>query len=107
MAEQSVPSSRPDLRYVDRENVSETLVDSLEQVSFDGATARIELVVYRVDKPKPGGKMTGQKVTACRLVLSLSSLMEITNRLNMFLKGLQQQEVIQPLPKTPPSTKMN
>ena len=84
----------PQLVYVDRPEISETLVDSLEKLFFDGFSARIELVVNRLDHPQPPKPPTGQKVTASRLILSLPSLVNLAQQLNGFVMGLQQQGII-------------
>ena len=58
------------LTYVNRPEISETYVDSLHLMSFDGKAVKIEFVVHRLDEPKPPKPPSGQKTTAARLVLS-------------------------------------
>ena len=55
------PPAQPgklNLVYVDRPEVPETFVDSLQRTVIDGVHARMEFVVNRLDDPKP---------PACRL----------------------------------------
>ena len=53
MAQQPNAPQGPKLRYVDRQDVSETFVDSLEKFVFDGTTLRLEFVINRFDEPNP------------------------------------------------------
>src|SRR5262249_2250070 len=88
------PPSAATWVYVDRPEVSETFVDSLEKISFDGTSIRVELTVNRLDSPQSAGVSTGRKVTACRLITSPSGLLSIAGALNNLIASLQQQGIL-------------
>jgi hypothetical protein len=98
------PSSAATWTYLDRPEVSETFVDSLEKITFDGTSIRVELTVNRLDSPQSPGISTGRKVTACRLVTSPSGLLSIAGALNNLIANLQQQGILK-IAGTPPSEK--
>ena len=95
------PSSAATWTYLDRPEVSETFVDSLEKISFDGTSIRLELTVNRLDNPS--GASTGRKVTACRLITNPSGLLSIAGALNNLIGSLQQQGILK-IAATPAST---
>jgi len=85
----------PKLVYVDRPEVSETCVDSVEKVIFQDGLVYIELVVNRLDMSlQPGITPTGKKCTACRLVLSAPAFMTLVSNLTLAVDGLGQQSLI-------------
>src|SRR5262249_22095068 len=88
------PPSAATWSYVDRPEVSETFVDSLEKISFDGTSIRLELTVNRFDSPHSTGVWTGRKVTACRLITNPSGLLSIAGALNNLIASLQQQGIL-------------
>jgi hypothetical protein len=82
------------LTYVDR---SEIAVDSLEKSIFDGQTVRIEFVVNRIKPAVPPAPMTGEKYTACRLVMPIIGFSDFAAKVNGLLNALIQQGTIQQL----------
>ena len=88
------PPSASKWTYVDRPEVSETFVDSLEKINFDGTSIRMELTVNRLDNPQPSGVPTGRKLTACRLITSPAGLLSIAGALNNLIANLQQQGIL-------------
>jgi hypothetical protein len=77
----SAPAKGPQIRYVDRPEVSETFVDSFNMLFFDGTTLRIECCATRFDEPKPPGPPTGKKYPVARLVLSPNAITELMNQM--------------------------
>jgi len=82
------------IRYIDRLDVSETFVDSLGLVTFDGQVARIELCVTRVDPPNPPKKITARKYPACRLAMTPDGFIGLYNALDNLIKGLEAQGLV-------------
>jgi hypothetical protein len=88
------PPSASTWAYVDRPEVSEIFVDSLEKIRFDGSSIRMELTINRLDNPQPSGAAVGRKVTACRLITSPAGLLSIAGALNNLIANLQQQGIL-------------
>lgn len=82
------------ISYVDRPEVSEAFADTIEKMSFDGQTLRIELCVTRMDDPKPPHPPTGRKYTACRLVLPPIAALDLLNKLQQLVVMLEQQGIV-------------
>lgn len=79
------------LTYVNRPEISETCVDGLHVMTFDGVAVKIELVVHRFDEPKPPGSPSGQKITAARLVLSPKAAEALLKGLSQIAAAVQQE----------------
>lgn len=94
------------LAYVDRLEVPETFVDSLEKALFDGVSLRLEFVVNRIDAPQPPRSPTGKKITACRLIMTPQGFLSMFGQLQTMVAGLQHQGVLQQV-QTPAQAKMN
>jgi hypothetical protein len=89
--------SQPSLTYVDRPEVSETFVDSLRGVIFDGMNLRLEFVVNRFDEPRPPNPPTGTSITVCRIVIPLPGTMGMIGQLNGLIANLQTQGLLRPI----------
>ena len=83
------------IQYIDLPDVSETFVDSVGKMIFDGQTARIELCVTRMNEPHPPDPPTARKYPACRLALTPKAFLDLYNQLHKLVNILQQQGVIQ------------
>jgi hypothetical protein len=85
------PSNRVllNLTYVDRCEIAETFVDSMERCTFDGAAMRMEFVINRLDEPKPPHAPTGKKYTACRLVMMAAAVPHFVKQLNKMMVLLE------------------
>ena len=92
------PSGPPKLTYVDRPEIGETFVDSIARVTFDGATLRLEFAVNRMDDVRPAAQQTGRAVTACRLVLPATGMLDLFGRLSTLINALQTQGVLRTTP---------
>ena len=82
------------ISYVDRPEVAETFVDTVEKLSFDGQTLRMELCVTRMDDPNPPHPPTGRKFTACRLVLQPLAVLDLADKLQQLVAMLEQQGIV-------------
>jgi hypothetical protein len=91
------------LTYVDRPDVGETYVDSLERIHSDGPTVRIELVVNRIGAPTAPGPATGQRHTAARLVLPITGFPDFVSKVNGLMNTLVQQGTLK-APQIAPAT---
>jgi hypothetical protein len=91
----------PQIRYVDRPDVSETFADSIRGLSFDGQTMRIEFCSVRIDPFNPTEAPTGRQYPVCRMVLTPNAGIELFNRLQQIVKALEKSGAVH---RTPPST---
>jgi len=100
------PIAPPKLTYLDRPEVGETFVDSVARVTFDGATLRLEFAVNRLDDVRPPAQQTGRAVTACRLVLPASGMLDLFGRLSNLMNALQSQGALKvtPAEREPPAS---
>jgi hypothetical protein len=89
--------AQPQLKHVDRVDVSETFVHSLRRLNFDGANLQMEFVVHRIDDPHPPAPLTGTMVTTCRLVMPLPGAIGLLHSLSAIAQGLSDQGIIQPV----------
>jgi hypothetical protein len=83
------PAASPRIQDVDVPSISETFVDAVRGMMFDGQSVRMELCVTRMEEPKNGsGELTGKRQTACRVVLPLSAALELSSKLGSVLTTL-------------------
>ena len=80
----------------DDPTVKETYADGVGLIVIHSGTARLALTVSRADEPKPNrkGPPTGQKVIAARLVMPLSGLADLYNKLDQLMNGLAQEGLV-------------
>ncbi len=90
-------------KFVDNPSLSETFVDSIHHVFFDGHTLSVELCVTRIDEFKPPNPPTAKRYPVCRLVLTPQAMVQLSNNLQQFMSALEQQGLIKKEPqiKTP------
>jgi hypothetical protein len=88
----------------------ETFADSVEKISFDGQSWRVELCVTRMNEPRPP-IISGRKYPACRLVLTPNAGIDLANKLKVIVELMEKQGLIKQVPATnltvPPGTKPN
>jgi len=89
------------IRYVDRPEISETFVDSLGVVTFDGIT-RLELCVTRLDPPNPPDQPTAIQSPVCRIVMTPEATVVLYNQLQNIMNLLQQAGVVTKQEGQPP-----
>ncbi len=81
------------IRYVDCPDVSETFVDSLGIVTFDGNT-RLEFCVTRLDPPKPDEPPTAGRYPVSRIVMTPETTVTLFNQLQNIMNMLQQAGLV-------------
>lgn len=99
-----LPPGVPKPTYVDRPDLMETFADTLETFNTDGETLRMEFCVDRLDarSMEHGGKPNATKHPVARIVMPLSTAVEMMNRLNgLFTSMAAQQNKGQSLPGLP------
>jgi hypothetical protein len=89
------------IRFEDRPEVSETFVDSLQAIHFDGQSMRLTLCTTRYEPAKSGNPSTGVRVPACRLVLTPHAALDLFNKLQQVMKHLESAGVVTKEPITP------
>jgi len=87
------------LRYIDREDLTETFADSISGVVFDGQTLRIEFAVTRLDEVKPNTPITGRRYPTCRIVLPPAAAVDLINRMQQIATALTQAGVTKSAPR--------
>jgi hypothetical protein len=84
-----------ELRYEDRPELNETFADTVQRMTFDGRTLRIEFCAVRMDDPEPKAKKrTGKSVPVSRIVLDLDGAVDMLNKMNSLQAALQNSGVI-------------
>lgn len=89
------------IRYIDRPEISETFVDSLGVVTFDGNT-RLELCATRLDQPKPPDPPTARQYPVCRIVMTPEATVVLFNQLQNIMNLLQQAGLVTKQEGQPP-----
>jgi hypothetical protein len=78
------------IKFVDLPEMKETFADSVNSVSFDGQTLRIEFGVTRFDQAQSQKPTSGRRYPACRMVLTRGAAMEMINRLQQMATAITQ-----------------
>lgn len=93
-----------DLRYEDRPELVETFADTVQRMTFDGRTLRVEFCVVRMDDPDAKAKKrTGKSVPVVRLILDLDGAVDMFNKMNNLQAALQNRGVITAAPRPAPA----
>jgi hypothetical protein len=92
-------------RYIDRPDCTETFADSINNLSYDGQSLRIEFGITRVDEMKANTPVTGRRYPACRLVLSPAAAVDLINKIQQVAAALVQAGVVKSTPTTPNANK--
>ncbi|HYC45034.1 MAG TPA: hypothetical protein VED01_06065 [Burkholderiales bacterium] len=90
MAEQAEPK----IQYTDRPELDETFVDSVRQVTFDGATIRAELCVTRAEQTARGAALSMRRYPAARLVIRPDAAVDLFIRLQQLIAHMEKQGII-------------
>ena len=90
----------PQIRFIDRPDVSETFADSIHGLSFDGQTMRIEFCSIRIDPFNPPEAPAGRQYPVCRMVLTPNAGIELYNRLQQIIKALEKSGAVHRAPPT-------
>ena len=86
------------ISYVDRPEISETYADSIEKISFDGQSWRLEFCITRMGELIPPNTLPGKKFPCCRLVLSVNTGLDLANKMQGLIAILKQQGVLKEMP---------
>ena len=89
------------IHYVDRPEISETFVDSLGVITFDGNT-RLELCATRLDLPKPPDPPTAKRYPVSRIVMTPEATVAVFNQLQNIMNLLQQAGLVTKQEGQPP-----
>lgn len=94
-------SERPSatIQYLDRADMEETFADSINRLSHDGQTLRIEFGITRFDDVKAGAPITGRRYPACRLVLPPAAAVDLINRMQQIGAALTKAGVVKAAPR--------
>ena len=91
----------PQIKFVDRPEVTETFADSVRSLGFDGQTMRIEFCSVRMDPPASPENRTGRQYPTCRMVLTPNAAIDLYGRLQQIIQALEKSGAIQRTPPTP------
>ena len=94
VATQSPDQPRVTIRYFDQPECAETFSDSINGVSFDGQSLRIELGVTRLDERRSDGPPTGRRYPACRLVLTRAAAVDLINKMQQVRAALARASIV-------------
>ena len=86
-----------DVSYVDRVDVSETFVDTVEKIGFENGVWKFEFCVVRLSEQK-GDVVSGKKYPACRLVLSAHAGIDLANKLKGMMELMEKQGMLKTIP---------
>jgi|SRR6266851_1876780 len=95
------------LTYADRSEISETFADSLWRVGFENMLLKMEFVVNRMDDPNPPAAPTGRAMTACRIVIPITGMIDMLGKLQAMMAQLQAAGFITPITNPPTSGRPN
>jgi hypothetical protein len=84
------PAQSLAIKYVDLPDLPETFADSVNSVSFDGQTLRVEFGVTRYDHASEQRPTSGRRYPASRLVLTRGAAVEMINRLQQVATAITQ-----------------
>ena len=96
------PQHPPKIEYVDRPDLIETFVDTIHNVTFDGATVRAELAVTRFDEGTGAAPAVAKQYPACRLVLRPDAAVDLFVRLQRLIALMEQRGIVRREQPKPP-----
>ena len=85
---------QPKVEYVDRADLGETFVDSVRNVTFDGATVRAELCITRFEEGTPPGSAAARQYPASRLVLRPDAAVDLFVRLQRLVALMEKHGIV-------------
>ncbi len=97
----------PKIEYVDRPELTETYADSIQSVSFDGQSLKINFCVTRLDDIKQDQTPSGKRYPACRLVLPPAAAVDLINHMQRISAALTQAGVLKATPAQAAPEKKN
>ena len=97
---------KPQIDFVDRPELAETFIDSIRNVTFDGATVRAELCVTRFEEAASPAVAKAKQYPASRLVLRPDAAVDLFVRLQRLIALMEQRGIVrreQPRPPAKPT----
>ena len=92
----------PKTEYIDRPDLTETFVDTIRHVTFDGATVRAELAVTRFEEFTPPAPAVAKQYPSARLVLRPDAAVDLFVRLQRLIALMEQRGIVRrEQPKAP------
>jgi hypothetical protein len=83
------------LTYRDRPEIPETYADTLHVACVEGVVVKMEFVVNRPHEPTaPGASVTGNALTACRLVMPLQGMVDMAKKLDKLLTQMHAKGIL-------------
>lgn len=82
------------VRHVDLPELRETFADSIQTMTWDGQTLRIEFCVTRYPENPSATAAEAKRYPACRLVVTAPVAVELFNRLQQTMTALAQTGVV-------------
>jgi hypothetical protein len=76
------------LEFVDRPELDEIYADSIQSISFDGQSLRLNFCVTRLNELKQNEQASGKRYSSCRLVLSVGAGVELMNQMRQISAAL-------------------
>ena len=86
------------ISYIDRPDVTETFADTLERVSFDGQSWRLEFCVTRMDDKKEE-VFPGRKYPVSRLALTVNAGLELASKMQQIIALMEKRGTLKPNPQ--------
>ena len=89
----AVPA-QPRIDFVDRPDLVETFVDSVRNVTFDGATVRAELCITRFEEGGAPEAAGAKQYPAARLVMRPDAAVDLFIRLQRLIAHMEKRGII-------------
>ena len=87
-------AQQPRTEYIDRPDLTETFVDNVRHVTFDGATVRVELAVTRFEETSGAAPAVAKQYPASRLVLRPDAAVDLFVRLQRLIALMEQRGIV-------------
>ena len=85
---------QPQVEFVDRAELAEVFVDSIRNVTFDGATVRAEMCVTRFEEGTAPGSAAAKQYPASRLVLRPDAAVDLFVRLQRLIALMEKHGIV-------------
>jgi hypothetical protein len=87
-------AQQPKTEYIDRPDLTETFVDNVRHVTFDGATVRVELAVTRFEETAGATPAVAKQYPASRIVLRPDAAVDLFVRLQRLIALMEQRGIV-------------
>jgi hypothetical protein len=87
--------------YLDRPELNETFIDTVEGISVDNHCLRIELSVTRLDVKKRTSPPSCCRYPASRLVMPASTVVDLYNQLTQIVNAMEKKGKVKKGPQGP------